>query len=126
MELANPAKFTEQVKWVDIVYIKGGEAEQLLINELGVNRKWVAELKGKTLAGTSVGANAISRYYYSVQDRKVEEGLAILPIKVITHWRSEDSALHVHWDEALLELKNYKEDLPLHTLKEGEFVVIEI
>lgn len=60
---------------------------------------------------------------------EIVKGLSILPIKFLPHYKSsygnEDSRGHIDWDKALQELKDYKEDFPIHALKEGEYVVIE-
>jgi peptidase E len=132
--LAQPDNFIDQVKWADAIYIKGGETEALL-NELKKQKGWEKELDNKTLAGTSAGADAIAKYYYDIDnlDDKglIKKGLGLLPIKVITHYRSNYNAPNINWDEADTKLKNHKENqedkenLEIIKLKEGEFKVFE-
>lgn len=66
---------------------------------------------------------AIAKYSHALEQDKFIEGLGLLPIKVIAHWKTD--IYEVDWDRALKEIKEYKEDLPVYTLAEGEFVVIK-
>ena len=125
LELADPDKFTEQVKNSDIIYLKGGYTRkimELLTKDLG----WIKELDGKVLAGTSAGADAIAKYYVVLTTKRVDDGLGLLPVKFIPHWNSDysdDEAKDINWEDELSKLKEYKEDIPVYTLKEGEFKV---
>ncbi|MFA5047762.1 MAG: Type 1 glutamine amidotransferase-like domain-containing protein [Patescibacteria group bacterium] len=123
LEMADTEKFLEQVKWADAIYIRGGKEEASLVEYLSADKFWLKELDGKTLAGTSAGADAISKYFYDLDNLKVREGLGLLPIKIIVHYKSDYNAPNVDWDKAAEELKNYGEDLPLVTLKEGEYKI---
>jgi len=55
------------------------------------------------------------------------DGFGILPIKFLPHFKSsfghDDPRGPIDWDKAYEELKNYKEDLPIYALEEGEFKV---
>ena len=118
---AQVENFTEQVKNSDVVFIRGGHTSTF-INTLNGNTSWVKELEGKTLAGTSAGAEEIAKYFSGLDSHVVEEGLGLISVKVIVHFKSEE--YNLNWDKALEELKNHKEELPVYALKEGEFVVI--
>lgn len=122
-KLADPDNFTSQAKWASAIYFRGGKTSEL-IKILNQNGGWEKELEGKTLAGTSAGANIMSRYYYGLDSLKICEGLGLLPIKVIVHYRSDYNSPNIDWDRAYSELKNYKEDLPIITLAEGEFKIM--
>ena len=122
--LADPDTFAEQVTWANAIYVRGGTTEALL-NQLKQGVDWEKALNDKTLAGSSAGANAIGKYYYGLDAQKVGEGLGLLPIKVLVHYRSDYNAPNIDWNKAYSELNNYQEDLPLIALKEGEFKVIE-
>jgi len=122
-ELADPENFTEQVKWADAIYIRGGSAEDYVLDLFRKNSNWIKELDGKTLAGSSAGADIISKYYYDLDNLKFNEGLGLLPIKVLVHYQSDYNAPNIDWDKSYEELKNYKEDLPITTLKEGEYKI---
>ena len=38
--------------------------------------------------------------------------------------QEEENKYNVDWESIFNDLKNYKEDLPVYTIKEGEFVVL--
>ena len=121
--LAKPDKFIEQVKWADSIYIRGGENKPLF-NELRKHKDWEKELNNKTLAGTSAGAHAISKYYYGLDGRDViKEGLGLLPVNVVVHYRSDYNAPNIDWDRADVVIEDYEEDLEVIKLREGEFKV---
>ncbi|PCI21265.1 hypothetical protein COB64_00075 [Candidatus Wolfebacteria bacterium] len=123
---ADPKRFIEQVKWANVISLRGGEDEPLL-EQLKSNKGWEELLDGKTLAGSSAGAHAISKYYYQLDgSNKFSEGLGLLPVKVIVHYRSDYNASNIDWDDADREAKNYKEDIETVPLREGEFKVFKI
>lgn len=127
LELADPDKFTEQVKNSDIIYLRGGYTSPLM-EALNKDKSWIKELDGKVLAGTSAGADAIAKYYTVLKTHRIGDGLGLLPVKFIPHWKSDysdDEVRDINWDEELEKLKSYKEDLPIYTLAGGEFVVFE-
>jgi len=123
-EMAEPDRFAEQVRRADVVYIRGGSSESA-IHLLGKDDSWKSYLGGKTVAGTSAGADAISKYYYDIDGLKVCEGLGLLPSKVIVHYKSDYNSPNVDWDKAYSDLQAYNENLPILALAEGEFKVIE-
>ena len=122
IQLADPERFIEQLRWADVVYIRGGESDKLK-DVFSRWPGWEKELSDKTLAGSSAGANMIAQYFYGLDDLGIHTGQGLLPLKVLVHYRSDYNAPHIDWDKAEEELKNYKEDLPLVTLQEGKFKV---
>jgi peptidase E len=127
LELADPDNFTEQVKNSDVIYLRGGYTSPLM-ETLSKDRSWIKELDGKVLAGTSAGADAIAKYYTVLKTHRVGDGLGLLNVKFIPHWKSDysdDEVRDINWGEELEKLKSYKDDLPIYTLAEGEFVVFE-
>jgi hypothetical protein len=122
-QLADPERFTQQVKWADAIYIRGGSAEIAATEMLKKDGGWMNGLYGKTLAGTSAGADLISKYYYDLDNLKIVEGLGLLPIKVLVHYRSDYNAPNIDWDSAYELLKNHGEELPIVTLAEGQYHV---
>ncbi len=122
-QMALPERFAEQVRWANAIYIRGGASEKILIELQGQSEGWQKELDGKTLAGSSAGAHAIARYYYDLDDLRVREGLGLLEVKVLVHYRSNYNAPNIDWNKAYGELSNHEEQLPLFALKEGEFTV---
>ncbi len=59
------------------------------------------------------------------------DGLGVLPIKFIPHYKSteyakEDPRGPIDWGAAYKELRSYKnKDLPIHALEEGDFIILE-
>jgi len=125
LELAQPDTFTEQVKNSDVIFLRGGFTKPLM-ELLAKDPQWMKELDGKVLAGTSAGADAIATYYAVLKTHRVGDGLGLLPIKFIPHWKSDyadEEVSDIDWDQELEKLKAYKEDLEIFTLHEGEFKV---
>lgn len=128
LKLADPDNFTKQVKNSDIIYLRGGYTSPLL-ESLKKDISWVKELDGKVLAGTSAGADAIAKYYCVLKTHRVGDGLGLLPIKFIPHWKSDysgDEVRDIDWDSELKKLKEYKENLLIYTLAEGEYKIFEV
>jgi hypothetical protein len=120
LQMARPDIFLSQLDWADSVLLVGGR-ESDLRRLLEKSSGWEKKLDGKTIAGSSAGADIIAKYYYNLDTLQLEEGFGLLPIKVLVHYRSDYNAPNIDWDKAEVELKNYKEDPPLITLPEGEF-----
>jgi hypothetical protein len=127
LELANPHNFVEQFKNSDIIFLRGGFIAQL-VDMLNKDISWINYLSRKVIAGTSAGAASIAKYYYVGKTSRIGEGLNLLPIKLIAHWKTEStnySENKIDWDRGFQELEKYKELLPIYTLKEGEFIVLD-
>lgn len=124
---ADIKSFGRQVRWADIVYVKGGSTRRLMAS-LNRLRGWEKQLAGKTIAGTSAGAEMISAYYYHADQKWVGKGFGLVPIKVLVHYGSKEYRPTRGWSAAKKELGKFreKENVKLLTLREGEFKVIEI
>lgn len=96
----------------------------MLLDTLNRIPDWTRYIEGKTIAGTSAGADMLAKYAYGLDRLVVLDCLGILPLKFIPHWQSDYNAPNINWHKAYQELKEYKEDLEIVTLKEGEFKVI--
>jgi peptidase E len=121
--LADPAIFTEQVKKANVIFFRGGYPEPLL-ELLKLSSDWINYLEGKTVAGTSAGAEILAKYYSVSKNGRIGEGLGILPIKFSPHWLSTTGDYEgVNWEERMDQLHAHQEDLPMVLLKEGEFKV---
>ena len=125
VEIASPDNFIDQLQNSDILFFQGGIPRQLmeLLNTVG---DWRKELDGKVVVATSGGADALCKYYGVGKTLNVGEGLGLVPIKFIPHWKSDyHQTPSADWDILLEKLKSHKEDLDIVTLREGEFHVIE-
>lgn len=88
IHVANKEYFIDQVKKSDIIYFHGGASARLLdilqqYPEIGL------VLVGKIVAGESAGANVWCKYFYSPSADKVYEGLGLVPIQMIPHYKEE-------------------------------------
>lgn len=124
LKLAKLDTFIDQVKWADVVYLRGGSSEEL-VKSLQERDGWTKFLDGKTIAGTSAGADALSKYYYGLDNLKIRNGLGLVPVKTIPHFKSDYHGWEFDWDKAKAELNAHKENLPLLALQEGEFKVFQ-
>lgn len=88
IEIANEKDLIQQVKSANIIYFFGGISSKLL----EVLKKYPdlkTYLKGKTIVGESAGANVWGNFFYSPQADSVFEGLGVLPLKIIPHYKKE-------------------------------------
>jgi len=123
LKLADPDNFTEQIKNSDVIFFQGGIPYNL-ISILNTAGDWLKELDEKVLVGTSGGADVICKYYAVGKTGNVGDGLGLLPIKFMPHWQSDyNGNFNIDWILLKEKLKDYKEDLPIYTLTEGEFKV---
>ena len=124
IQLAENGRLSEQVQWADVVFFRGGSSHEL-VDALKAEGDWMLHTEDKTIAGTSAGADALSKYYFGLDTKEVREGMGLLPVKVIPHFRSDYHGWEFDWDAALKELAGYREDLLVFALGEGEFRVVE-
>ena len=123
--LANESDFINQIKSTNLLYFGGGDTTDL-INKLKRNPEWVKVLDGKTVMGSSAGADLLSTYNYDFEHLKCADGFGLVPVKTIVHYQSKDYAPPIGWETIYKEIKKYKQDLPIWTLREGEHKTINI
>ena len=112
------ADFAEKVAESDVIFINGGMKGHLKDTLLSIGMEQFRDMiKDKTLVGISAGANVLAKYYYSSVTGGIREGAGFLNIKLLTH-HSEDEP------EKLSLLKSFREDLPIVTVAEEEYIVI--
>jgi hypothetical protein len=127
-ELALPATFTEQCKRADVIYFHGGDDHLL--------QYWMKQFKlhdlfkNKVVATNSASSDMLATHCWACDWRACAEGLAVLPIKFIPHYQSDfghdDPRGPIDWQQAYNDLAAYGDtSLPIHALKEGEFIVME-
>jgi len=127
-ELAFPNKFIEQIKNNDAIIIHGGDDNLLLywLRQYSLPEIW----KDKVVAGSSAGSDVLAQQFWAIDWRQVIDGLGILPIKFIPHYKSlygqDDPRGPIDWERAYNELSEYGDKtLPIHTPEEGDFIIIE-
>lgn len=127
-DLAMPNHFEEQCKKADILYFNGGDDHLI--------RYWMRQFDvpaifaGKVVATNSASSDMLAVHYWSSDWRACGDGFGIVPIKFIPHYQSTiddiDPRGPIDWQKAYDELKAYGDTtLPIHALKEGEFIVVE-
>ncbi len=87
-EIANEEIFEKQVKSADIIYLQGGKTLKI-IEALKKIPNLKELFKGKIVAGDSAGANVLGKYYFSPKDNIINEGLGVLPIKIVSHYKDK-------------------------------------
>lgn len=128
-ELAFPEKFEEQIKSSNVILIQGGDNYllQSWLKQFDLPKIW----DGKIVATSSAGSDALVNSFWTCDWRKNMDGLNILPIKFISHYKSETYGLDdprgpIDWRKAYQEISEYGDKkLPIHALEEGEFIVFE-
>ncbi len=127
-ELAMPDRFEEQIKNSDAIMIQGGDDHLLKywLKQFDIPKVW----QGKVIAGSSAGSDALCNSFWTADWRKCMDGLGIIPVKFIPHYKSEygadDHRGPIDWEKAYKDLGDYGDtSLPIHALEEGKFVVFE-
>lgn len=127
-EMALPESFQEQVAGSDVVYCHGGDDHLAMywFDKFGVPDIW----EGKVVGTNSATTHALAKHFWTCDWRQLDDGLGILPIKVIAHFESDfgsdDPRGPIDWEKAKKDLEAYGDTtLPIYALREGEFIVLE-
>jgi hypothetical protein len=125
-ELAALDTFAEQSERSDVVYFDDGD-NLLTEQEVGKIDHLKESLPGRLVVASSAGANVLSSAYFTRTYNQVRDGLGILPIKFIAHYgTAADTGKPVDWQLVKHELQIHGDtSLPVYTLEEGKFVVLD-
>ncbi len=88
IESATEDSFIKQLEWADVIYFQGGSTAKLL-ETLKQFPNLDQFLVNKTVAGDSAGGNVLCAYFYTPRTDSVSEGLGVLPVKMIPHFKQE-------------------------------------
>lgn len=123
IEIATKEKFISQINNADSVYFRGGSTEKL-IDTLREYPEFESALtsKTRTVAGSSAGAYALSTYFSSHYEDKISKGLGIVPVRVVTHYKSDKMPPR---EAAIEALKGTNTELPIIILKEAEWSIFQ-
>lgn len=125
-ELAMPETFARQCHNADILYFNGGDDHLL---QYWMRQFNLGELfKDKVVATNSASSDMLATHHWTSDWRRCADGFGILPIKFIPHYQSvsHDPRGPIDWQKVYDDLAQYGDmSLPIHALKEGEFIVIE-
>jgi len=119
--VATQEEFIHQVATASAIYLRGGSTEKLL-TALNKYPDLKEKFNGKTIAGSSAGAYALSTYFSSHYEDIAQEGLSIAPVRVVTHYESEKMPPRTGAVEALRKIAP---ELELIVLREGEWKVVQ-
>jgi peptidase E len=119
---ANYDNFMGQVRGADVLYLDGGDTNELLT----ILKKYPEitnpdTLANKTIAGSSASALVLAKYYHSSSYGGIHEGLGILPIRIICHYKSPEFD---NKDDPLTLMQEHPNNLELVILKDYEWKVI--
>jgi peptidase E len=119
VQIASENNLIDQIKNSDAVVIRGGNTNKLL-TALKKHPSFKDAIKDKTVAGSSAGAYVLSTYYHSADSGKIHEGLKILPLRVICHFKSDQFNVT---EKAIKAMDQYPNNLELLVLKDHEWKV---
>ena len=117
--LAEEENFIEQVKNADALFLRGGDTDKLK-NTIKKYKEFPKAIEGKVVAGSSAGAYLFSTFHGSASFGGVHEGLGILPIRLICHYKSQSGIFDHVGEKELEEIKKYPDHLELVVLKDFE------
>jgi hypothetical protein len=128
-ELATKAKFIDQMKSSDVIYLHGGHTT--LIEEVMSEYDNIeSHFSGKTIIGSSAGANFLSSNYWSARNKLAGKGSGIVPANIMVHFGSQffnqgtDNV--TDWSEEFNKFSEYLgKDQSITKIEEGKFVVFE-
>ncbi|MCR4279696.1 MAG: Type 1 glutamine amidotransferase-like domain-containing protein [Candidatus Zambryskibacteria bacterium] len=87
-EVATEDKFIEEIRNSDVVYLHGGNTGKLL-ETLRKFPEFSKSIEGKIIGADSAGVNILCAAFFSLS-LGVGEGLGVLPIKVLCHYKEEN------------------------------------
>ncbi len=126
-ENATVENFAEQVAVADAIYLHGGSTKPLydILKQYDLSKFFA----GKNIGTTSASSMVLSKHFWGCDRREPGDGLGTFPIKFLAHYKSDygatDQSGAIDWEAAYEELAQYGDtSLPMHALKEGEFIVM--
>lgn len=88
IEGAVEENFINQIKSADVIYFQGGSSSKLL-ETLKKYLDLGNHLQGKIIAGDSGGGNVLCSFFYSSKTDTIHQGLEILPVRMIPHFKED-------------------------------------
>lgn len=126
---ATVENFEKEVREADAIYLHGGGIKPL--HDILKDYDVIKLFKNKNIGANSASSMVLAKYAWSCDERIPMDGLGIFPIKFLAHFKSnygsDDARGPIDWDKAYLDLKQYKNrNLPIYSLKEGEYKIFNI
>lgn len=121
-----PDNFVKVSNWANIIVIPGGDSQKLY-NELTPQGDLMQLWDGKTISGSSAGADIMCRRYVYLQDKTFHQGFGWVQANFIPHWLADwEGWDYKTWQWAVNELATQPGQVPLLLVREGEFVEIAV
>jgi peptidase S51-like protein len=119
-----------QVKTADVVYLHGGESNELIVERMKAFPDVAEDFAGKVVVGSSAGANYLSCKFWTRSKRQVMDGAGIVPYGMMVHYGSVDGGFgsgSVDWANAERAVRDaVGPDIEILKIPEGQFVVIDL
>lgn len=128
-ELASLETFLEQAVAADVIYLHGGESNELILERMQTLPDAAKAFEDKVVVGSSAGANYLSRKFWTRSKRQVMDGAGLVPCGVMVHYGSVDGGFGsgvVDWPDAERAVRAaLGPDVDLLKIPEGQLVVLE-
>jgi peptidase E len=120
IELAAKDTFISQLQRADAVHFRGGYTPKLLAALKEYENLIPLLHEKKILSGSSAGAYALAKYGVAHSERRIREGLGLVPIRLVCHYESPELPPS---QESYDELLSLSPELELVKLKDCEWRV---
>jgi peptidase E len=86
--IATEENFLDGCAWANVIFLSGGRTIKLIekLKKFG-NLKQVFD--DKIVVGDSAGANVLGHSFYSRKTKEINDGLGIIPFKIIVHYTKD-------------------------------------
>ncbi len=106
-------EFLSQLQKAQLVIIPGGSELSLKKHLPPLSREF---FDNKTVIASSAGTNFLATLYYSNDRNEIDEGMGLLKINTVCHFRNETI-------EKVKELVS-SNNMPTFAIKEGDFIIV--
>lgn len=125
-DYAKKETFLNQVDTADVIYLHGGDTH-LLLESLPDTKILIEHFKDKVVVGSSAGANALSKKYWSSSKAEPGQGLGIVNTNVMVHYGVPDRdgrrRTMDDWKKEEADFQAYVGSGKITRLSEGQFIV---
>lgn len=118
--------FLDISEWADVVYMPGGDPAQLR-QALDAHGEVATLWNGKTIAGSSAGADIMCEQFMYLQDKTIHEGYGWVRAVCIPHWLADFKGWKPDdWLRAEQVLQERFPELPILRIPESQFVQLTV
>ena len=128
-ELASLEAFLEQAAAADVIYLHGGESNELILERMQALPDAAKAFEGRIVVGSSAGANYLSSKFWTRSKRQTMDGAGLVPYGVMVHYGSVDGGFGggaVDWPDAERAMRTaLGPGVELLKIPEGHLVTLE-